>query len=463
MRLAKLKHFVADTIEPKKKPSALSIIYNIIMCIVVLSSCAFIFVDLFTPEGSFWHNTAHIVEIVAVGFFVFEYVLKLFCSEVLYEGQGWFKSKISYITSFDSFIDILCLLSILVNQIPKEFAALRLLKLIKLTRLAKFKNSIDELRETGEEKEEKKGFRFRVFQIIYKDEEGDKLSKTYDIVSLIIIFLSVGTLILDTFHFNDVFTQGLFIAEVVFTCFFAIDYILRVWTADYEYPQYDKDHAKMRYIFSLMAIIDLLAILPVFFTFSVDAENALPRAVAILKIFKLLKIARLLKASRYLNGIHLFVEAVKEKKKQIFFSIIILVLLVVLSSVLLYSFENMNGNEEFDNGFSGIMYAVSVLTGFGESEMEVSSIGGKIMVVVMMIAGACVVGVPIGIISEEFTKMVAKSAGDEDKDNVDLFKEFSKKLTPEQKMRIIAEYQKEVEGENKESPQEEIKEEKPTE
>ena len=463
MRLAKLKHFVADTIEPKKKPSALSIIYNILMCIVVLGSCAFIFVDLFTPEGSFWHNTARTVELVAVSFFIFEYVLKLFCSEALYEGQGWFKSKISYITSFDSFIDILCLLSIFINQIPKEFAALRLLKLIKLTRLAKLKNSIDEIRENGEEKEEKKGFRYRIFQIIYKDEEGDKLSKAYDIVSLIIIFLSVGILVLDTFSFNETVTKALFITEVVFTCFFALDYILRVWTADYEYPEVDKDHAKMKHIFSLMAIIDLLAILPIFFTFSPDAENALPRAVAILKLFKLLKIARLLKASRYLNGIHIFIEAVKEKKKQIIFSIVILLILVLLSSVLLYSFENMNNNEQFDNGFSGIMYALSVLTGFGESDMEVTSIGGKVMVAVMMIAGACVVGVPIGIISEEFTKMVAKSAGDEDKDNVDLFKEFSKKLTPEQKMRIIAEYGKETENDNKESPKEELKEEKPTE
>ena len=446
MRLPKIKHFIADIIEPRKKASALSIIYNILYSIVVLASCVFVFVDLFTENGTFWNNIAHTVEIVSVCVFVFEYVLKLFVSEVLYEGQGWFKSKISYITSFDSFVDIICLLSILVNQIPKEFAALRLLKLVKMTRLTKFKNAMDEINQKDGEESKDKGerFRYRIYQIIYKDETGDKLSKAYDIVSLIIIFASVIILILDTFNFGETYTQTLFIIEIVFTVFFLIDYILRVWTSDFEYPNLDKGHAKMRYIFSLMAIIDLLAILPIFFTFSPDAENALPRAVAVLKIFKLLKIARLLKASRYLNGIHMFVEAVKEKKKQIIFSIIILIFLVVLSSVLLYSFENMNGNEQFEHGFSGIVYAISVLTGFGGTEMEVTSIGGKIMVVVMMIAGACVVGVPLGIISEEFTKMVAKSANQEEK-NEDVFKEFTKKLSPEQKMRIIAEYQKELE------------------
>ena len=454
MRLEKLKRFVADTIEPKKKPSVLSIIYNILLSLVVLASCVFIFVDLFTEEGTFWHNLARTIEIVAVSVFIFEYVLKLFCSEALYEGQGWFKSKISYITSFDSFIDILCLLSIFINQIPKEFAALRLLKLIKLTRLVKLKNSFDEIR--GETGEEKKGFRYRVFQIIYKDEEGDKLSKAYDIASLIIIFASVIIIILDSFDFGKTYTQTLFILEVVFTCFFAVDYVLRVWTADYEYPDVDKDHAKMKHIFSLMAIIDFLCILPIFFTFSVDAENTLPRAVAILKIFKLLKIARLLKASRYLNGIHMFVEAVKEKKKQIIFSIVVLVFLVILSSVLLYSFESMENNEYFKHGFSGIMYVISILSGFGDSDVEVVSIGGKIMVVLMMISGACVIGVPLGIISEEFTSMVAKSANQDEKKE-DVFQEFSKKLSTDQKLRIIAEYQKEIE-EKSQQP-----EEKPTE
>ena len=459
MRLSKLKHFIADIIEPKKKAGPISIIYNVLMSLVVITSCVFIFVDLFSADGSLWHNVARIVEIVAISVFAFEYLLKLFVSEVLYEGQGWFKSKISYITSFDSFIDIICVLSILLNQIPKEFAVLRLLKLIKLTRLVKLKDAIDEIKEQGDgsPKEEKKGFKYRVYQIIAKDEQGDKLSKAYDIVSVIIIVLSVAIVVLDTFTFNETVTQVLFICEIVFTSFFAIDYILRVWTAEYEYPEVDKDHAKMKHIFSLMAIIDLLSILPIFFTFSPDAEASLPRAVAILKIFKLLKIARFLKMSRYLKGIHIFTEAIKEKKKQIFFSIVILAFLIVLSSILLYAFESAAGNTQFDNGFSGIVYAITVLTGFGETTMEVVSAGGKIMVVVMMIAGACVIGVPLGIISDEFTTMVKKTTDDKEDKPSDLFKEFSKKLSDEQKMEIIANYMDKVDKKEESDSQEENK------
>lgn len=446
MRLAKVKRFVVDIIEPKKKANVLSIIYNILMSLLVIASCVCVFIDLFAEEGTIWDTIAQKVELIAVIAFAAEYLLKLFAAEALYEGQGWFKSKISYITSFDSFIDIVCILSIFLNQIPKEFAVLRLLKLVKLTRLIKLKDAVDEIRDVDNQSEEKvekkKGLRKRVHEIIFKDEKGDKLSKAYDIVSIIIILLSVATIVLDTFTFPETVTNVIFYSEVVFTVFFAIDYILRVWTAEFEYPETDPSHAKMKYIFSLMAIIDLISILPVFFTFSVDAEAALPRTVAILKVFKLLKIARLLKMSRYLNSINLFVAAVKNKKKQIFFSVAILLFLIVLSSILLYSFEDAAGNDQFQNGFSGLLYATTILTGFGQSDMEVVSVGGQVMVILMIISGACVVGVPLGIISGEFTTMVAHAADQDEKEEPDLFEEFSKDLSTEDKLKIIAEYSK---------------------
>lgn len=458
MKLEKMKRFIADIIEPRKKANALSIIYNILMSLIVIVSCFFVFVDIFTSEDSMWKGIAHLVEIIALCAFAFEYVLKLFVSEVLYEGKGWFKSKVLYITSFDSFIDILCFLSILLNKIPTEFAALRLLKLVKLARLVKLKDAVDEIREKGDgeekPKEEKKGLRFRIHQIIAKDEEGDVLSKIYDVFSVVIIILSVVIIALDTFDFPDNVETIIHICEIVFTIFFAIEYILRVWTADYEYPDVDKEHAKMKYIFSFLAIVDILSILPVFFTFSPDAEAALPSAVAVLKIFKIFRIARLLKMSRYLNGINMFVGAVKEKKKQIFFSIAILLFLVLLSSILLFSFEDAAGNEQFENGFSGIMFAISMLTGFGESEIEVISIAGKIMVVIMIICGGCVVGVPLGIIGEEFATMVAKASEDkEEEEKEDMFEEFTNKLSFEQKLEIMNSYKDKLEPE-KEAQQE---------
>ena len=116
----------------------------------------------------------------------------------------------------------------------------------------------------------------------------------------------------------------------------------------------------------------------------------------------------------------------------------------------------MPANEEFTDGFAGLKYAVATLTGFGDAEMEVTSAIGKVMVVIMIICGGCVVGVPLGIISEEFAGMVAKAADgeEEEEETKDLFQEFAEKLTPEQKMKIIAEYQSEIEQNDTEGDEE---------
>ena len=115
MKLAKLKHFIADVIEPKKKAGPLSIIYNILMSIIILASCVFAIIDIVVDETSFLDYLAHIVEQVSVIIFAVEYLLKFFAAEAIYENQSWFKSKISYVTSFESVIDIVCILSILLN------------------------------------------------------------------------------------------------------------------------------------------------------------------------------------------------------------------------------------------------------------------------------------------------------------------------------------------------------------
>ena len=110
-----------------------------------------------------------------------------------------------------------------------------------------------------------------------------------------------------------------------------------------------------------------------------------------------------------------------------------------MSSVLLYSFENAVQPEVFKNAFSGIVYAATVLTDYGETNMEVQTTMGQVMVIIMMISGACVIGVPLGIISGEFQSMVEKTDADND-ENINLFEKVVKNLTDDEKEEIILTY-----------------------
>ena len=420
----KLKKYIYDIFEPEK-PSIKSTIYHILIGIIVFVSAVCVILELFITDEKVI-NVLETIEIASIGVFIFEYLLKLFVSQHYYPDKNWFTSKIEYIISFDSFIDIICILSIFSNEIPKEFATLRLLKLVKLTRLIKFSNMVKH-----DERPASK-LKKRIFEVITKDEEGDVLSKIYDIFSVILIVLSLLIIILDTFPIPTEIHNVFVVVEYVIAIFFVVEYILRVWTAEYEFPECAPDKAKMKYIFSFMALVDLLSIIPVFFI-------NVPTETAIIKFFKIFKIARLVKMSRYVNGIYTFGLAVKNKTKQIVFSLVVLVALVFISSILLYAFEHAAQPEVFTHGFSGLVYALTILTGYGDTTMEVITPMGNAMVIVMLISGACVIGVPLGIISGEFSSIVqAQEEAKEDKE--DIFERVISELTIEEKEEIVLKY-----------------------
>lgn len=432
MKSNKFKTFLFNMIEPQTKLTWYSIVYHIFISLVVLASSGIVIWDLFNTNPEI-HKILLIIEYVSVGIFVVEYILKLSISELLFPGESWFKSKISYLTSFDSFIDIICIFSVFLNEIPTQFALIRTLKLVKLVRLVKLFDT------TRLEEKEDKGskLKFRVHEIISKDKEGDILSKIYDILSVCLILLCVVIIVADTFtlpneSWNKVYHNVLFYSELSITICFIIDYVLRVWTAEYEYPNMHPDKAKMKYIFSFTALIDLLSIFAIFL---VD----IPKSAGVLKILKLLRIVRVLKFSRYFDGIYNFGIAIKKKAKQILISIVILCFLVIIFSILLYGFESGYEGTYFTNGFSGISYCFVMLSGLGETNIEIQTTGGQIMVALMVICGGCVVGVPLAIISGEFGKMVETLDGQKE-GSKPTFNRVIENLTDDEKERIILEY-----------------------
>ena len=308
-----------------------------------------------------------------------------------------------------------------------------MVKLVKLVRLVK----LVDLAKMQEREEKSHKFKYRIYEIISKDKEGDVISTIYDIFSIVLIILSVAILIMDTFVIpnataNTIYHTILRYTEIGITICFIIDYILRVWTAEFEYPNVTPDKAKMKYIFSFLALIDLLSIFAVLLV-------EIPTSAGILKILKLLRIVRVLKFSRYFKGIHDFGVAIKEKAKQILISVVILCALVVFFSVLLYGFESGYDGTYFTNGFSGISYCFIMLSGLGKTDIVVQTVGGQIMVSLMVICGGCVVGVPLGIISGEFVTLVKKLGNGTSKE----FSPFDKvinNLTNEEKEEIICKY-----------------------
>ena len=422
----RFKQRVYRIIGPAEKGDRASTVFDILLCSLVLLSCAAVVIEFFEiPEAL--RRGLEIFEHVTVVLFIIEYLLRVWVCEFQYpECKNKFAAIWEYITSFDALIDLLSIVSILFNAIPKTFAILRLIKLLKLIRLVKLAGYIKTSQETVARIEKVKK---RINEIIDKGKEGDVVSKIYDVVSVILIFLSVAFILLETFAIPAWLHQTLFIFEVVIAVLFAIEYVLRVWTAPLEFPELRPDKARMHYIFSFMSLIDLLSIVPVF------VAN-MPTASGILKIFKLCKILRLVKASRYLSGIANFGKAIQKKKKQILMSIIAITVLILICSVLLYSFESKEQPEIFTNAFSGVWFSLQTMLD-ADTELKLVTPIGQALSTLMLLLGGCAIGVPVAIIATGFEDMIAEQAGEEaeEKDFYELLRSYDA-LTEQEKKRF---------------------------
>lgn len=400
----RFKKRVYEIIGPTTKGDRASGIFDVLLCaLVILSSVAVIIELMGVPDNV--RRALEIFELVTVGIFILEYLVRLWVCDLEYpECKNKFEAIKEFVTSFDSLVDVISIVSILFNQIPKELAFLRLVKLVKLVRLVKMS---DYIKTSDKHKEKMDRIKTRIHQIIDKGVEGDTVSKVYDIVSVVLIILSVSFILVETFPVPATVHRILFIFEVVIASLFAIEYVLRVWTAPATYPDMRPDKARMKYIFSFMSLIDILSIFPVFIA-------NMSTATGILKIFKLCKILRLVKTSRYIGGVANFGKAIQKKRKQIILSIVSIVVMIMICSVLMYSFENTAQPDVFSHGFSGLMYCVQVLV---ESETQIAPVTamGQALSTVMLLLGGCMFGVPIAIVATGFEDMIAEQAGEEEK------------------------------------------------
>lgn len=199
---------------------------------------------------------------------------------------------------------------------------------------------------------------------------------------------------------------------------FSIEYLLRIWTAKLLYP--DAKHPYLKYIFSFMAIVDLLAILPFFLPFvSVDL-----RFLRMLRLLRTTRLLRVFKLGRYTSSLQMISDVVKKTSSQLVSSIGVCFILMLFASILMYSAENPTQPEAFPNVISSLWWAVCTLTTVGYGDVYPITALGKVFASIIAILGIGIVAVPTGIISAGFINYMEdrkKQENDEEQSDPKLF------------------------------------------
>ncbi len=269
--------------------------------------------------------------------------------------------------------------------------------------------SMPDLQQQNKEENRKKennaaAFRQKVFKMVSVGVVDDPVNQSYDVISTMMLIINLvgafaGTFDSFTARYGDLL-PGI---EAVTVAFFAIDYVLRLYTAPCLYPDEEGGKAYLRYMVSGAGIIDLMSFLPYYL------PMFFPAGAVAFRLIRVARILRLFRINAYYDSLNVITEVIVSKRQQLMSSVFIIFVLMLASSLAMYSIEHEAQPEVFKNAFSGIWWSVSTLLTVGYGDIYPVTPLGKAVGVVITFLGVGMVAIPTGIISAGFVEQYSRA------------------------------------------------------
>ncbi len=238
----------------------------------------------------------------------------------------------------------------------------------------------------------------RIFEIIQIGNRTDTPSLAFDIFIVCMILLNIVITFCQTFTQLNRFESLLQTLELATIVIFTVEYVLRLWTAEYLYPEEGRGQARLKFMRSFYGAVDLLTILPYFLPL------VLPSGAVAFRMFRVVRILRLFRINAKYDAFHVITTVLKEKRGQLLYSIFLVLVLMMASSLCMYGLEHEAQPDHFSNAFSGIWWSVSTLLTVGYGDIYPVTVGGQAMAIVIAFLGVGMVAIPTGIISAGFVE-----------------------------------------------------------
>ena len=188
--------------------------------------------------------------------------------------------------------------------------------------------------------------RKRLFEILTPSSGTDKISTFYDVFMIIVIIISLVPL-----NFKEE-TTALFVIDKVCAGIFIIDYILRWITADQAEGK-KAPQAFLLYPFTIMAIIDLVSILP-----SITLLSQGFKTLRLVRMFRAMRVVRVFRTFRYSKNIQIIINVIKKAKKSLIVVGVLAIGYVYVSALIIFNVEP----DSFETIYDAIYWAMVSLT-----------------------------------------------------------------------------------------------------
>ncbi|HRD81379.1 MAG: ion transporter [Saprospiraceae bacterium] len=234
----------------------------------------------------------------------------------------------------------------------------------------------------------RQALRDRLFTIIF--EADTPAGKIFDVSLLVAILLSVLVVMLESVKtFPDEVHHLFVVLEWVFTIFFTIEYLLRLYTVG----------NRLKYAASFFGIIDLVSILPTYLSFILGGAQSLMviRILRLLRVFRIFKLTGLMDHGNHIAG------ALKASRYKISIFLYVVVLVTFVFGSVMYFVEG-GVNESFDSIPRSVYWCIVTITTVGYGDISPVTPLGQFLASVLMIIGYSIIAVPTGIITSEIMR-----------------------------------------------------------
>ncbi|MBI4384914.1 MAG: ion transporter [Nitrospinae bacterium] len=237
---------------------------------------------------------------------------------------------------------------------------------------------------------------------ILTDEKSDSLVKRgTNLFIIALIVLNALAVALETVKsFSKEYAVLLDLFETFSVMIFTAEYILRLWVCNLSTRFGSLLIGRIRYVFTPLAIVDLLAILPFYLA------NFFPFDLRFIRILRLFRLVRLIKLARYSVAIKVFSEVLTRKKEELVISTMLVLVLLALSSSLMYFVENESQPEIFSSIPDAMWWGVMTLTTVGYGDVYPITVLGKIIAACISVLGIGMFAIPAGILASGFGEVL---------------------------------------------------------
>ncbi|MEH6433990.1 ion transporter [Massilia sp. DD77] len=224
--------------------------------------------------------------------------------------------------------------------------------------------------------------------------------RRFDIALVCAILLSILVVVLDSVPSIGKRHAGpMAVLEWAFTLLFTVEYMARLACV----------RRPLRYATSFYGVIDLLSVLPTYFSLLVPGAELLID----IRILRLLRVFRIFKLTLYIEEYTRLGEALAASRRKILVFLSVVLMLILIMGTVMYVVEGPQ------NGFTSIplsMYWATVtMTTVGYGDIAPQTTLGRAIASFMMLLGWGILAVPTGIVTAEMTARRTDRRGGEER------------------------------------------------